>query len=259
MPIANVHGLDVYYEIHGEGEPLVLLHGGVHGIAGVTTMLSGLSAARRVIAVELQAHGRTGDREGPLSWEVMADDIAGLMAELDIERADWMGYSLGAGVALRAAIRHPAAVRRLVLLSAPFKRQGWYPEVLEGMAQLGPAAAEGMRQSPLARIYPNLDWGVLFTKLRDLLAQDYDLSREVAALKMPVMLVFADADAIPPAHMAEFYNLLGGGLRDAGLDGSLRPVARLAVLPGRTHYDAGESPVLPGLVNAFLEAPDAGR
>lgn len=261
MPTINVNGIDLYHEVHGEGWPLVLLHGGVHGIAGITPLLAGLAATRRVVAVELQAHGRSGDREGPLGWETMAADVASLQARLGIEQADWMGYSLGGGVALRAAIHHPASVRRLVLLSTPFKRQGWYPEVLEGMAQVGPQVAEGMRQSPLARVYPDLDWANLFTKLHDLLLQEYDLSREVAALELPVMLAYADADAISPAHMAEFFNLLGGGLRDAGLDGSLRPASRLAVLPGRTHYDAGEAAVLPGLVSDFLEAaiPEARR
>ena len=219
MPTINVNGLDLYHEVHGEGRPLVLLHGGVHGIAGIASLLAGLSATRRVVAVELQAHGRSGDGEGPLSWEAMADDVAALQARLGIEQADWMGYSLGGGVALRAAIHHPASVRRLVLLATPFKRQGWYPEVLEGMAQLGPQVAEGMRQSPLARVYPDLDWANLFTKLHDLLAREYDLRREVAALEMPVMLAYADADAISPAHMAEFFNLLGGGQRDAGVDG----------------------------------------
>lgn len=261
MPTIKVNGLDLYHEVHGEGRPLVLLHGGVHGIAGIASLLAGLSTTRRVVAVELQAHGRSGDREGPLSWEAMAGDVAALQAGLGIEQADWMGYSLGGGVALRAAIHHPASVRRLVLLCTPFKRQGWYPEVLEGMAQLGPEVAEGMRQSPLGRVYPDLDWANLFTKLHDLLAKEYDLSREVAALEMPVMLVYADADAISPAHMAEFFNLLGGGLRDAGVDGSQRPASRLAVLPGHTHYDAAESAVLPGLVTDFLEAtlPEARR
>ena len=223
------------------------------GIANVAALLPGLSAHRQVIAVELQGHGRTSDSDRPLSFETMAGDVAGLLDEMGIERADWMGYSLGGGAALRAAIRHPETVRRLVLVSTPFARDGWYPEVLAGMAQMV-QNAEGMKQSPLATLYPKVDWGVLFTKLRDLLAQGYDLSREVAAIKSPAMLAYADADAIRPAHMIEFFGLLGGGLRDAGLDGSLRPASRLAVLPGHTHYDICTSPLLPELVNAFLEA-----
>lgn len=250
----HVNGLEIYHEVYGEGEPLIFLHGGVTGIAGVEPLLQRLAAHRQVIAVELQAHGRTSDSDRPLSFDGMADDVVGLMAKIGLERADWMGYSLGAGAALRAAIRHPQTVRRLILVSTPFARDGWYPEVLEGMAQMGPAA-EGMKRSPLAKLYPNVDWAVLFTKLRDLLGQDYDLANEVAAIEAPTMLAFADADAIRPAHVIEFFGLLGGGKRDAGLDGSLRPTARLAVLPGFTHYDICTAPALPELANAFLEAP----
>lgn len=249
----HVNGLEVYHEVHGEGDPLVLLHGGVAGIANVAALLPGLSARRQVIAVELQGHGRTSDSDRPLSFEAMAGDVAEVLAEMGIERADWMGYSLGGGAALRAAIHHPERVRKLVLVSTSFARDGWYPEVLVGMAQMV-QNAEGVKQSPLATLYPKVDWNVLFTKLRDLLAQDYDLSREVAAIKSPAMLAFADADAIRPAHMIEFFGLLGGGQRDAGLDGSLRPASRLAILPGHTHYDICNSPLLPELVNAFLDS-----
>lgn len=249
----HVNGLDIYHEVHGTGAPLVLLHGGVAGIANVQALLPGLSARRQVIAVELQGHGRTTDSDRPLSFEAMAGDVAGVLAEMGIEQADWMGYSLGGGTALRAVIRHPEAVRRLVLVSTPFARSGWHPEVLVGMAEMV-QNAEGMKESPLARLYPKVDWVVLFTKLRDLLAKDYELSREVAAIKSPTMLAFADADSIRPVHIIEFFALLGGGLRDGGLDGSLRPASRLAVLPGYTHYDICTSPVLPELVNSFLDA-----
>ena len=135
---APVNGLKLYYEIHGTGEPLVLLHGGVVGIARFGPNLGALSEKRKVIAVELQGHGRTADIDRPLSFEAMADDIAALMKYLAIEKTDVMGYSLGGGVALQIAIRHPELVRKLVVVSAPCKRDGWYPEVLAGMVQMGP-------------------------------------------------------------------------------------------------------------------------
>ena len=135
---APVNGLKLYYEIHGTGEPLVLLHGGVVGIATFGPNLGALSEKRKVIAVELQGHGRTADIDRPLSFEAMADDIAALMKYLAIEKTDVMGYSLGGGVALQIAIRHPELVRKLVVVSAPCKRDGWYPEVLAGMVQMGP-------------------------------------------------------------------------------------------------------------------------
>jgi len=252
---ANVNGLKMYYEIHGAGEPLVLLHGGVGASEMFSPVLPGLAENRQIVAVHLQAHGRTADIDRPLSFELMADDIAALMKHLGIERADIMGYSLGGGVALQTAIRHPDVVRKLVFISTPFKRDGFYPEVLENMAQMGPEAAKFMKQSPLYQLYPDADWAVLFTKLGDLLRQDYDWSKDVAAIKSPVMIVFADADAVRTAHVIEFFALLGGGRRDAGLDGSGRPTARLAILPGMTHYDILSFPALAAFVTTFLDAP----
>ncbi len=252
---APVNGLKTYYEIHGVGEPLILLHGGVVGITMFGQNLDALSQKRKVIAVELQGHGRTADIDRPLSYEAMADDIATLMKYLGIERADVMGYSLGGGVALQTAIRHPASVRKLVVVSATCKRDGWYPEVLDAMAQMGPAAGEQMKQSPLYRLYPNVNWAVLFTKLGDLLRKDYDWSKEVAATKTPTMIVFADADAVRPAHVIEFFGLLGGGQKNAGLDGSGRPANQLAILPGLTHYNISSNPALATVVTPFLDAP----
>ena len=225
---APVNGLKLYYEIHGRGEPLILIHGGVVGITMFGPNLATLSEKRKVIAVELQGHGHTADIDRPLSYEAMADDIHGLMKFLRVEQADVMGYSLGGGVALQTAMRHPESLRKLVVVSAAFKRDGWYPEVLAAMAQMGPAAGEQMKQSPLSKLYPNVNWAVLFTKLGELLRKDYDWRREVAGIKSPTMLVFADADAIRPAHIIEFYGLLGGGQKDAGLDGSGRSTNQLA-------------------------------
>ena len=252
---ASVNGLKMYYEIHGIGDPLVLLHGGVGGIEMFGPNLPALAKTHQVIAVDLQAHGHTSDIDRPLRFELMGDDIAALIKVLKLERADILGYSLGGGVALQTAIRHPAVVRKLVVVSAPFKQKGFYPEVLADMAQMGPEAAKFMKQSPLAQLYPDANWEVLFTKLGDLLRQDYDWSKEVASLQMPVMLAYADADAIRTAHIAEFFALLGGGQRDAGMDGSKRPAARLAILPGMTHYNILSTTTLAGMVKPFLDAP----
>ena len=155
---APVNGLNLYYEIHSAGEPLILLHGGVVGITMFGPNLAALSEKRQVIAVELQGHGHTADIDRPLSFEALADDIAALMKYLGIQQADIMGYSLGGAVALQTAIRHPQSVRKLVVVSAPFKRDGFYPEVLAAMAQMGPGAAAGMKQSPLSQLYPNVNW-----------------------------------------------------------------------------------------------------
>lgn len=176
------------------------------------------------------------------------------MKYLGLQRVDVMGYSLGGGVALQVAIRHPEVVRKLVVVSAAYKRQGMYPEVLAAMEQMGPGAAEMMKQSLLSKMYPNVNWATLFTKLGALLSKDYDWSKQVAAIKAPTMLVFADADAVRPEHIVEFYKLLGGGQRDAGLDGSGRSVNELAILPGQTHYTMSVAPALVTAVVPFLDA-----
>jgi pimeloyl-ACP methyl ester carboxylesterase len=114
-----------------------------------------------------------------------------------------------------------------------------------------------MSQSPLAKLYPNTDWANLFGKLGELLRRDYDVSEDVATIHARTMLVYADADSIRPQHMVECFAKLGGGLRDAGLDGSLRPASQLAIVPGYTHYNVLTSPVLGQMVTAFLDAPAA--
>jgi len=257
---AKVNGLDMYYEVHGTGNPLVLLHGGVGAIEMFGGVLPMLAGGRQVVAVDLQAHGRTADIDRPLSFESMADDVAALIGHLGLEKADVMGYSVGGGVALRAAVQHPEMVRKLVLVSTPFKRDGWYPEILAGMEQMGPEAAEPMKQTPMYGLYAGIgprpdDWPVLLTKLGDLLRRDYDWSEAVEAITAPTMIVVGDADGLPPAHAARFFELLGGGKADAGWDGSGMPNSRLAILPATTHYDIFFSPTLASTVTPFLDEP----
>jgi pimeloyl-ACP methyl ester carboxylesterase len=251
---APVNGLKMYYEIHGEGEPLVLVHGGVVGITMFGGNVDALAKGRKVIAVELQGHAHTQDIDRPLNFEALADDVAALVKYLGLQRVDVMGYSLGGGVALQVAIRHPEVVRKLVVVSAPCKRQGMYPEVLAAMHQMGPGAGEMMKQSPLSKMYPGVNWAILFTKLGKLLSKEYDWSKEVTAIRAPTMLVFADADAVRPEHIVEFYKLIGGGQRDAGQDGSGRSINQLAILPGETHYTISTAPALVANVAPFLDA-----
>lgn len=257
---AEVKGLNLYYETYGSGEPLILLHGGVGAIEMFGDVLPLLAAGRQVIAVDLQAHGRTADIDRPLSYEAMADDIAALIKTLGLEQADVMGYSLGGGVALRTAVQHPDVVRKLVLVSTAFKQDGWYPEILAGQAAMNADVAEQMKPTPLYQLYANLaprveDWSVLITKLGNLLRQDYNWSQEVATLKAPTLLVFGDADAVRTAHAVAFFELLGGGQRDGGFDGSGMSASRLAILPGLTHYTIFSSPDLAATVVPFFGAP----
>jgi pimeloyl-ACP methyl ester carboxylesterase len=251
---AAVNGLKMYYEIHGDGEPLVLVHGGVVGISMFGGNVDALAKSRKVIAVELQGHAHTPDIDRPLSFEALADDVVALVKHLGLQRVDVMGYSLGGGVALQVAIRHPEVVRKLVVVSAPCKRRGMYPEVLAAMDQMGPGTGQMMKQSPLSKMYPNVDWETLFTKLGKLLSTEYDWSKEVTAVRAPTMLVFADADAVRPEHIVEFYRLIGGGQRDAGQNGSARSINQLAILPGQTHYTIDAAPALIANVAPFLDA-----
>jgi len=248
MSYANVNGISLYYEEHGSGQPLILLHGGLGAGEMCAPILPVMAKDRRVITVDLQAHGHTADVDRPLRYETLADDIAGLIGHLGLAQADVMGYSLG------------GLVRRLVIVSAPCQRDGWFPESLAGMDQMGSQLAEPLKGSPLYEIYSRVaprveDWPVLLDKTGELLRRDYDWSAGIAKITAPVMLVYADADAVRPAHIVEFYGLLGGGLRDANWDGSARPVARLAILASHTHYDIFASPDLAAAVIPFLDAP----
>ncbi|MEU2506496.1 alpha/beta hydrolase [Streptomyces sp. NPDC007863] len=257
MSYADVNGLSLYFEEHGSGEPVILLHGGLGAAETLAPLVPVLSRNRRVILVDLQGHGRTADIDRPLRPEFMADDIAALIKHLGCERADLLGYSTGADVALRTAIQHPHTVRRLVIVSTPCKREGWHPEVVAAMDQMSAQAAEAMKRSPVHGLYARLaprpqDWPVLVGKTAELKHRDYDWSAEVPAITAPTLLVFGDADAIRPAHMVEFYALLGGGLKDAGFDGSGRSHAQLAILPGAGHYDILAHPGLTAAIAPFL-------
>jgi pimeloyl-ACP methyl ester carboxylesterase len=260
---AAINGLDLYYELHGAGMPLVLLHGafGLTGMFGA--LIPQLSAGRQVIAVDLQAHGRTADIDRPLSLEAMADDVAALIEHLGLEVADVMGYSMGGGVAMQTAIRHPQVVRKLVVVSAPCRRDGWYPEVRAGLDQLGPGAAEMMKQGPIYPAYTAVaprpdDWPVLVEKMGDLVRRDYDWTEDFAAIQTPVMIVVGDADSVRTSHAVEMFELLGGGKGDPGWDSADMPNARLAVLPGTTHYNSFLSPLLAPAVTVFLDEPMPG-
>lgn len=255
---APVNGVSMYWESRGSGgTPLIAVHGGY----GLTTMFGGLldelARQRQVIAIELQGHGHTPDIDRPFRWEHFADDIAGLIRHLALGQADLLGVSLGGGASLRCAIQHQPLVRRLALISAPMRRSAWYPEVRAAFDHMTSANLfEQFRRSPMyagwSQVAPDPDgFPALIDKTGDLLRQPYDWSDEVKGLTMPVLLVYSDSDSIPPAHAAEFYSLLGGGLRDGGLDGTLPTPSRLAIVPGFTHYNILTAPTMASLIGEF--------
>jgi pimeloyl-ACP methyl ester carboxylesterase len=251
---ADVNGQHLFYNIHGTGKPLILLHGGINPDSFGSNRTE-LAKNRQVIAVHLQAHGHTPDTDRPLRSESLGDDVAALIGHLNLGKADVMGYSFGSGVALQTAIRHPEAVDRLVLVAGRMKQEGAYPEVLAAFHQLEANAAligGSVKASPLGQAYPDVDWTNLFRKVGDLTKRPFDWSADVAKVQARTLLVFADADCIRPEHMVEFWKALGGGQRDAGIDGSLRPANQLAIVPNATHYTLAIDPRLPQIVERFL-------
>lgn len=260
---ARINGLDLYYELHGSGQPLVVLPGSFWTIEAMGEVVPQLATTRQVIAVELQGHGHTADIDRPLSYESMADDIAALIASLGLEQADLFGYSLGGGVALQTAIRHPGVVRKLVVASTPFKQDGRYPEDLAAMNAISAEAFAGtpihdayLRTSPVPEAWPTV-----VAKVRQLMTSDYDWTTGVAALKTPTLILVGDADGLRLAHVIEFFGLLGGGQGDGDLSGL--PRSSLAVLPATTHV--GWAPPYHGIMTRthlllpilteFLDAP----
>jgi pimeloyl-ACP methyl ester carboxylesterase len=260
--LAKVNGIELGYETFGAGEPLLLLHGGYGTLDMFGPNIELLAAGRQVIGVDLQSHGRSPAVDRPMRFETMADDIADLIGVLGLGRGAIMGFSLGGGVALRAGIQHPEVVDRLVLVSTPFARRGWYPEMRAGMDAMGPDTVEFMRQTPMfegyERVAPRVDdWPVLVEQVASVVKIEYDWSSDVAGLSMPVMIVVGDADGLPPSHAVEFFELLGGGKRDANWDRSGMTQHRLAILPGVTHYDMHVVPSLSAAVIPFLDGPAA--
>lgn len=253
----EVNGVSYYYEIHGQGEPLLLLHGGLGSIDMFAPVLPALTAKRQVIAVDLQGHGRSTLGERPIRLEAMGADMAEILKRLGYGQVDVFGYSMGAGVAFQLAVQHPQRVRRLALASAGFAQDGFYPEMLPQQAQVSAQAAPFMKDTPMYQSYvavapnPN-DFPKLLDAMGDLMRQPYDWSGEVAKLTMPVMLVYGDSDMYRPEHVVKFYQLLGGGLRDAGWQREHMSKNRLAILPGLTHYDIFLSPQLTAAVLPFL-------
>ena len=253
-----VNGLQMYYEIHGTGQPLVLLHGAFSAIGtSFGQVLPGLAQGRQVVAVELQGHGRTADIDRPLTLEGMADDVAAAIDQLGIEPADIFGYSVGAAVALQLVIRHPEAVRKLVLASVTYTLDGVHPGLMEGLGEMTP---EMMHGSPwhdeYVRIAPRPeDFPTLFAKKTQMDQQIKDLPDEaIRAITAPTLLIIGDSDLVRPEHAVEMFRLLGGGVfgdTPAGL-----PDSQLAILPGTSHVSlVNRSELVVPIITSFLDAP----
>jgi len=257
---AQVNGINLYYETHGAGRPLVLLHGGLGSGEMFGPVLPALAERHQVITVDLQGHGRTADIDRPIDVRLMADDIAALIEHLGLDKPDLVGYSLGGGVALLTAAKHPALVGRLVVASAHIRSDAIYPEMRAQQGQVNAAAAEFMKDTPMYQLYQRVaphpeDFPRLLDKMGQAMAKEFDFTNEVRGLQVPTLIVAADADMAPPSHYVEVFRLLDGGLRDGGWMGEDRPKGghALAILPGLTHYNLVVSPLFAAVTLAFLD------
>src|ERR687890_129901 len=258
---AEVNGLSMYYEVHGEGRPLVLLHGAYMTADTVGPILPGLAESRRVIVPEMQGHGRTADIDRPITYEGMADDVAALVGHLGINEADAFGFSMGGGVALQLAIRHPHSVRRLVVASASFTSEGMQPELHEMIPSITPEMFAG---SPIEAAYREVapkpqDFPTLVEKLKRLDMTPFAWpAKDIRGIEAPTMIVVGDADVVSLEHAVQMFRLLGGGAM-GDLSGFSRH--QLAVLPGTAHFIPPGSGVLDraewllAMVPPFLDAP----
>ncbi|WP_420125928.1 alpha/beta fold hydrolase [Longimicrobium sp.] len=258
----QANGVRYYYEIHGQGEPLLLLHGGLGSIQMFGPVLPELARGRQVIGVDLHGHGRTELGSRPISLIDMGDDMATVLRELGYGQVDVMGYSMGGGVAFRLAAQHPEMVRRLVMVSAGFSRDGFYPEMLPQQAQVGAALADMMKETPMYQSYAAVaprpeDFPRLLDRMGELMRTPYNWAEDVRKLSMPTMIVFGDSDMYRPEHVVEFYQLLGGGQRDAGWQREHMSRNRLAILPNLTHYEMFMSPALVATTLPFLNGDTA--
>ncbi|WP_224543880.1 alpha/beta fold hydrolase [Mesorhizobium sp. CA16] len=253
-----IDGVNYYYAVYGKGEPLLLLHGGLGSSDMFAPILPKFAEHRTVIAVDLQGHGRTALGERPFGLEAMGDDMAAIVKALGYDKVDVMGYSLGGGVAFRMAVQHPEAVRRLVMVSTGYASNGFYDEMRPQQAQVSAAAAEFMKDTPMYKSYVAVapkpeDFPKLLDALGAFMRKDYDFSADVPKLKMPVMLVYGDSDMYKPEHEIKFFQMLGGGLKDAGWMREHLSQNRLAIIPNRTHYDVFFAPELVASTMPFLD------
>ena len=254
---APVNGLKMYYEIKGSGEPVVVLHGAFMAITDDWRVwINELSKTRKVIAVEMQGHGRTADIKRDITYENLADDVSGLLDYLKIERADLIGYSLGGGAAMMTAIRHPEKVRKVVSISAPIRRDGWVKEANDAWPNLNwemmkgtPAETEREKLNPTPGSFPDF-----FNHIKAAAIRPYDFGADkLKATKAPIFLIHGDADGVRLDHIAEMYRLKGGG----NIHGDMQPrsESRLAILPNTTHVTLMDrmTTIVP-MINDFLDA-----
>jgi pimeloyl-ACP methyl ester carboxylesterase len=259
-----INGLSLYYEVYGDlarprAAPLLLVPGAFMAVGSMASWVSAFADGRTVIVFDQQGHGRTPDAARPMSYEQFGDDAAALLRALGVERADVMGYSQGGGVALQLARRHPALVGKLVMMSATYRKDGWYPSALAAIEDLDATMFAGtpVQQAFAGHTPDAAAFDAYIRKMKVLNIDDQDLSDEqVASISAPTMVIIGDADGVRPEHALALFKLRGGGDEQAAASGMLQavPPARLVILPATSHIGiSGESAVLAPMVSAFLD------
>jgi pimeloyl-ACP methyl ester carboxylesterase len=252
---ANVNGLRMYYEVYGQGKPIILLHGSFMTIPlNWSHIIPLLAKDRKVIVAEMQGHGRTRDIDREFSYEGMADDVSGLLQHLKIDSADVLGYSMGGGVAFQVALRHPEQVRRLIILSGAYAHDGWWPDV---EASFGTITADMFKGTPIQKQYDSFGndparFAEVVKKVISIDLKPYDWSAEVKKIKAPIFMAIGDADGIRYEHTLELFRAKGGG-KMGDLHGL--PQSRLAILPGTTHIGMMQrTDILIPMITNFLDS-----
>jgi len=260
---ADVNGLKMYYEVYGNGKPIVLIHGSFMTIPlNWSHIIPLFTKDRKVIVAEMQGHGRTRDTSREFSYQGMADDVSGLLKHLKIDSADILGYSMGGGVAFQVAIRHPEQVRRLVVLSGTYAHDGWWPDVEASFATI---TADIFKGSPIQKQYDSLGndpkhFPEFVKKVISIDLKPYDWSKEAKNIKAPIFMAIGDADGVRYEHALELFRAKGGG-KMGDIHGL--PKSRLAIIPGTTHIGMMQRtdlliPMVDDFLNSDLKATPPG-
>lgn len=233
---APVNGIKVYYEVYGNGKPLVLLHGAFMTIdMNWGELIPELSKTRKVIAVELQGHGHTPFSERKLSHAVLASDVTKIMDYLKIDKADVAGYSFGGEVAYQLAIQSPERLNNLVIISSTYKSSGWLPEVNKAFEGIKP---DLFTNSPLHTAYnavapDKTKWTKFLEQMMGSAGKPFDLGDDnISKIPVPVLIIAGDNDGLDKTELSKTYKLLGGGV---SADMGAMPKSQLAIVPGQSH------------------------
>ncbi len=251
----KVNGMQMYYEVSGQGDPLVVLHGAYMNIPAMGAIIPRLARTHRVYAVELQGHGRTTDIDRPITYPNLADDVAAFMDAVGLPKADVFGYSMGGQTGLQLAIRHPAKVNKLVAASVAYDLEGWQPAFKEAIPQM---TVEMIVALPFAQDYRKLapdpeGFPELARKLIALEKEPMSWGADLKAIKAPVLIIAGDADVATLEHSVSLFRLLGGG-NVMGDMGQPLPASRLAILPATSHTAViNQTDLLHGFIEPFLK------